>query len=76
MKDSKKYAFEIAQDANKIQVAESVKQLYKVDVEKVNIIVEKPKEKRVRGRFSGFTKFKKKAIVTLKKGEIDFFKVK
>ena len=70
----KKYTFKVAKDANKIQVAEAVEKLFKVDVAKVNTISVRGKEKRM-GRYSGYTASWKKAIVTLKKDSkpIEFF---
>lgn len=63
------YTFKVAKEANKAQVAESVSDLYKVKVTKVNIIRIKSIEKIVRGRFKARIKGWKKAIVTLKKGQ-------
>jgi len=74
LKEQKKYVFEVSMDANKIEIARAVEALYKgVEVAKVNVTKVHPKWKRVRFQ-SGLTKWRKKAIVTLKKGEIDFFK--
>ena len=61
----KKYTFKVAKDANKIEIAEAVAQLFKVDVAKVNTINVRGKQKRM-GRYSGYTAAWKKAIVTLK----------
>ncbi|MFN3660234.1 MAG: 50S ribosomal protein L23 [Brevinematales bacterium] len=74
LKEQKKYVFEVSMDANKIEIARAVEALYKgVEVAKVNVTRVHPKWKRIRFH-SGLTKWQKKAIVTLKKGEIDFFK--
>ncbi len=63
-----KYAFVVALNTNKLEVAKAVKSVYGVDVEGVNII--KMKGKRVsRGRIRGQRSDFKKAIVTLKKGQ-------
>ncbi|NPV02617.1 MAG: 50S ribosomal protein L23 [Brevinematales bacterium] len=71
----KKYAFEVSKDANKIEITRAVEQLFKVEVDKVNTILVKPKRKRLRNqKVPGYTNTWKKAIVTLKKGEIDVFK--
>jgi large subunit ribosomal protein L23 len=76
LKEQKKYVFEVAMDANKIEIAKVVEAAYKgVEVAKVNVTKVHPKWKRVRMQ-SGLTKWRKKAIVTLAKGEIDFFKAK
>lgn len=64
-----KFTFVIADDANKHEVAEVLKEIYKVDVQKVNIINVVPEDKLVRGRFQSHKKGFKKAIVTLKKGQ-------
>jgi len=60
----KKYTFKVAKDANKIEIAEAVAELFKVKVAKVNTISVRGKEKRM-GRYSGYTASWKKAIVTL-----------
>lgn len=73
MKEAKKYVFEVASDTNKIQVKQAVESMYKVSVDKVNMVNMKPKKKRFRMSI-GFSKAWKKAVVTLKKGEIDFYK--
>ena len=67
----KKYTFKVAKDANKIEIADAVAKLFKVDVAKVNTI-------NVRGqasRYNGYTAAWKKAIVTLKADSkpIEFF---
>lgn len=70
----KKYTFKVAKDANKIEIADAVQQLFKVDVAKVNTINVRGKERRM-GRYSGYTAAWKKAIVTLKPDSkpIEFF---
>lgn len=73
MKEKKKYVFRVARDANKLEVRKAVENLYKVKVEKVNMILMTPKYKRVRYQY-GYTDVWKKAIVTLKEGEIDVYK--
>ena len=69
-----KYTFEVAKDANKIEIAEAVHKIFSVDVTKVNTLRVKGKAKRV-GRFpEGKTPDWKKAYVTLKPGQrIDIF---
>ena len=68
-----KYTFEVATDANKVEIAKAVEQLFDVKVAKVNTMSVKGKEKRM-GRYTGFRPDWKKAIVTLE-GEktIEFF---
>jgi large subunit ribosomal protein L23 len=66
---SGKYTFRVARDANKIEIAEAIAKIYKVDVVKVNTMTVKGKKRRV-GRFpEGRTSDWKKAIVTLKAGQ-------
>ena len=65
--------FEVARDANKIDVRRAVQELFKVTVVDVRTLVVRGKEKRV-GRFSGQRPSWKKAFVTLKPGDnIEFF---
>ena len=71
----KKYTFEVAKSANKIEIAKACEELFKVEVAKVNTV-------SVRGRFrrqgrnnGGYTKSWKKTVVTLKSDSkpIEFF---
>ncbi len=66
--------FEIAPDANKIEVKKAVEELFKVRVERVTIVNLKGKTKRL-GRTLGRTKDRRKAYVKLKPGEkmIEYF---
>ena len=70
----KKYTFEVAKSATKIDVARAVEQLFGVEVAKVNTMNVKG-HKRTYGRFSGYKSDWKKAIVTLTEGSktIEFF---
>lgn len=70
----KKYTFEVASDANKIEIKKAVEEIFKVNVESVNTISVKSKNKRV-GYHLGKTSEWKKAIVTLKPESktIEFF---
>ena len=70
----KKYAFEVAKDATKPEIAKAVEELFKVDVLCVNTISMKKKPKRL-GYHQGYTSEWKKAIVTLKPDSkpIEFF---
>ncbi len=63
-----KVLFIVNPRANKIQVKRAVEELLKVKVEKVNLVNMPGKKKRL-GRFEGILPGKKKAVVTLKKGE-------
>ena len=60
----KKYTFEIASGATKVDVKKAVEEIFGVKVEKVNTISMKAKNKRV-GYHFGKTSEWKKAIVTL-----------
>ena len=63
--DSKKYTFEVARDANKIEIAKAVEEIFGVKVAKVNTINMYGKEKRM-GRYpAGRRPARKKAMVTL-----------
>ena len=71
----KKYTFEVAKSANKIEIAKAVEELFDVEVAKVNTM-------HVRGRYhrqgrsaAGYSPAWKKAIVTLteKSKAIEFF---
>jgi len=70
---SQKVVFEVARDANKIEIRRAVEKLFKVTVQDVRTLVVRGKIKRV-GRFSGQRPSWKKAFVTLKPGDnIEFF---
>ncbi len=70
----KKYTFEVAKDANKIEIAKAIEKLFDVKVAKVNTINVNGKLRRY-GRFEGYTASMKKAIVTLTEDSktIEFF---
>ena len=72
--DIKKYAFEVAKDANKIEIAAAVEELFGVKVAKVNTINCLGKLRR-QGVSQGYTAAWKKAIVTLTEDSktIEFF---
>ena len=59
--------FSVDVKANKTQIKQAIEAIFNVKVESVNIINVHPKKKRV-GRYSGYTKKVKKAIVKLKEG--------
>jgi large subunit ribosomal protein L23 len=70
---AQKVVFEVARDANKIDVRRAVEQLFKVSVTEVRTLVVRGKVKRM-GRFTGQRPSWKKAFVTLKPGDnIEFF---
>ena len=62
------YLFEVARDANKIEVKKAVEAIFNVKVSTVRTLRVHGKPKRV-GRHAGHRPDWKKAIVTLKKGE-------
>lgn len=70
----KKYTFEVAKAANKIEIAKAVEELFKVKVAKVNTVSMRGKLRR-QGRYEGYTKSWKKAYVTLTEDSkpIEFF---
>lgn len=70
----KRYTFRVAQDANKIEIAQAVETLFGVKVIKVNTLHVKGRSKKV-GKYSGYTSDWKKAIVTLSEESktIEFF---
>jgi len=63
-----KYLFEVAVDANKIEVAKAVKEVYGIKPTAVNMIKRQGKKSTYR-RIEGQRKSWKKAIVTLPKGK-------
>ena len=62
------FVFNVAPDANKIQIRKAIKDMYKVTPTKIAIVVNKPKTVVFRGRLGKKSGFKK-AYVTLKKGD-------
>ena len=68
MIEKNKYTFEVARDANKIEIGKAVEELFGVTVKKVNTLNVKPKKKRVR-MVPGYTRRWKKAMVTIAEGE-------
>jgi large subunit ribosomal protein L23 len=63
-----KYVIYVDPDCNKIEIKKYLEELYKVTVLKINISNIKGKKRR-RGRITGFTKKRKKAIITLPAGQ-------
>ena len=71
----KKYTFKVAKDANKIEIAKAVEEVFPgTKVSKVNTIKVRGRERR-QGVNKGYTPSWKKAIVTLTEDskEIEFF---
>ena len=71
---SKKYTFEVAPSATKIDIARAVEELFGVKVHKVNTLHVRGHLRR-QGRTQGYTSSWKKAVVTLKPESkaIEFF---
>jgi large subunit ribosomal protein L23 len=63
-----RYTFEVAKQANKIEIGQAVEAIFDVRVLKVNTISVSGKPKRVRYA-KGYTRSWKKAIVTLAEGD-------
>ena len=63
-----KYAFEVAEEANKEQIKQAVEKAFNVSVTKVNVMTMSGKRRRVRGKRI-MTPSWKKAVVTLKPGD-------
>ena len=73
--EAKKYTFEVAKDANKIEIAKAVEEIFGVKVAKVNTLNMQGKEKH-NGRYpAGRRPSWKKAMVTLTEHSktIEFF---
>lgn len=70
----KKYTFEVAVDANKIEIKNAVQEIFKVKVKKVTTTKIRRKFRRQRGQ-SGYTAEGKKAVVSLTEDSktIEFF---
>ena len=62
--DDKRYTFDVDTRATKTQVKSAVEDIFDVKVAKVNIMNVKGKKKRM-GRYEGYTKKRRKGIVTL-----------
>ena len=63
--DIKKYAFEVAKDANKIEIKKAVEEIFRVTVIKVTTTTVRGKKKRTGAMPAGYTKTWKKAVVKL-----------
>ena len=60
----RKYTFKVHEEANKIEIARAVEEIFGVEVAKVNTINVRGKLRR-QGRHQGYTPSWKKAVVTL-----------
>lgn len=63
-----KYAFKVAEEANKEQIKQAVEKAFKVTVTGVNVMMVAGKRRRMRGREVTSPSWKK-ALVTLKSGD-------
>ena len=72
--EAKKYTFEVARNATKIDIARAVEELFKVKVAKVNTLHVRGHLRR-QGRTQGYTAAWKKAVVSLTEDSkpIEFF---
>ena len=67
LEPDRKYLFEVARTATKVDIKKAIEEIYKVKVQDVNTIIVPGKKKRVRQEL-GQTPDWKKAVVTLKEG--------
>jgi len=73
LREENKVVFEVAANANKIQIREAVEALFSVKVAEVNTLIQRGKVKRM-GRDVAKRPNWKKAVITLRAGdEIQFF---
>ena len=73
LKEQNKVVFEVAQEANKIQIRNAIEALFSVKVTEVNTLIQRGKMKRM-GRDLAKRRNWKKAVVTLREGDdIQFF---
>ncbi len=73
LKENNQVVFEVAPEANKMQIRDAVETLFDVKVTDVNTLVQRGKRKRM-GRRLAKRRNWKKAIVTLRTGDdIQFF---
>jgi large subunit ribosomal protein L23 len=68
------YAFQVAGDANRIQVRQAVEKLYSVRVERVNIVQKRGKKRRSRNwRFTKTPDWKKALVKLHTEDKIEFY---
>ena len=73
LRESNQVLFEVAREANKVQIRDAVQTLFNVKVTNVNTLLMRGKDRRM-GRGYGKMQNWKKAIITLKEGDtIEFF---
>ena len=75
--EGRHYSFRVAKDANKLEIRKAIEDRYPdVDVKEVRTMVVRGKRRRQftkRGLVEGRQAAWKKAVVTLRSGEIDFY---
>ena len=69
LREANKYIFRVDSRANKIEVMQAIAKLFSVHPVSCNILTVKRKPKRVRYKL-GYTSGWKKAVVTLRPGEV------
>ncbi len=73
--DKLQYTFEVAKDANKIEIKKAIEEIFNVKVVEVRTINVHRKPKRLQ-RYEGYKASYKKAIIRLAEGQsIDVFEV-
>ena len=73
MMDENVYTFEVAKDANKVEIGQAIEEIFKVKVTNVNTLNRAGKRQRTRNGF-GQRVNQKRAIVTVAEGQtIDIF---
>mgnify|MGYP003479891772 FL=1 len=68
LNEKNEYAFFVDVKANKTEIKDAIEKLFNVKVKEIRTINVHPRKRRV-GRYTGLTNRKKKAIVTLEKGQ-------
>lgn len=75
--EGRHYVFHVAKEANKLQIRKAIEERYPdIDVKEVRTMVVRGKRRRQftkRGLVQGRRASWKKAVVTLRSGEIDFY---
>ena len=68
LNEKNEYAFFVDVKANKTEIKDAIEKLFNVKDKEIRTINVHPRKRRV-GRYTGLTNRKKKAIVTLEKGQ-------
>lgn len=67
--------FEVARDANKIEIKQAIEKAFEVKVKSVNTVLVAGKEKRFGRTFGKRSNFKKAYVTLVEGSKIDFFGV-